>query len=188
MIDHSKNKDLLQLTATLKAAKAQIESTAYLPTMDEAIFKQFLPLLTSPVPVDLGPWMQVVGVPTQWVVVTRNGEEIYRVPPLANTRLRTTTQHSNRNNSIGIKIGQVVAKSNRIPALHNQIIADELSDSMPHLGIDLEHLAQWNLVLKENGYPPLNETTASEILSPSAGNKNNVGSLNDEDIEEFIET
>lgn len=165
-IDHSKNHKLLALTEQIRQAKDIIESDAYLPVMEESIFKQYLPLLISPVPVDLTPWLEIVGTPTKSVIVTRQGKEVYRVPPLASTKGRTTVKHGNRKESINNKIGNVQAKIARIPVMEDRIIETELSPAMPHYGIDYDHLAQWNYVLKENGLPPLDETQLTD------GNKN----------------
>jgi hypothetical protein len=157
-IDHSKNHQLLALTEQMRQAKQIIESDAFLPVMEESIFKQYLPLLISPAPVDLTPWLEIVGTPTKPVIVTRNGKEAYRVPPLASTRGRTTIKHGDRKASINNKIGNVQAQIARIPVMEDSIVQRELSNSMPHYGIDYVHLAEWNHVLKENGLPPLNET------------------------------
>lgn len=146
--------------------------------IDEKIFvRDFLPLLTADVEVDLRPWISIAGHANRSVdVVRRVGNEqviLYTVPPLLNHKGGTATDYNPRL-SIFQLVSEAAQRAKNFPGQEGAIFKNAMENAqVGDITTDDSYFIQWNAVLVANGLPPISIPELESQLKGAAVEQEN---------------
>lgn len=128
------------------------------PRLNEDVFlRQYLPLFASQeTDVDLSSWLDVCGNAYMPVDIVRDGEVVYRIPPLVK-QMPIEAGRRRGEDSI-FEVLETAAKKSMInPHLGQAYLDNELDRRIVRLSITPDEVQFWNDLFTRNGYPPLVE-------------------------------
>lgn len=170
--------DGLRMTDKEREALDQIAQFAdEVPRIEESLFvARYLPILASRTPnTDLTPWLQVVGNPYRSCDVFKDGQVLFRVPPIFR-RIPTKLHRSGMESVL-----EIVETSKLHAAQHPRVgqhyLEQHLKSSIDSVDPEDEPMKQWNDILARYGYdkaPPDGAQSVAATVSEAPKESENL--------------